>query len=469
MRYFISFFIFSLYLHGFNYHLKPYQISEGINCFFGLPSQVSNINGGNMINSCYVETSEGYVVIDSGPTYSYAQAAYAVMKKKKNLPVKYVINTSWDEVHILGNEFYREMGAKLLGPNGYKENIETRKVLHLSKKITKDALFNTRVVPLDEYIKSDKRLHFKTMNIDIKTLHNNDNDLYVYIKEKNIVFAGDLIYNNRIPIINHGRSFLNWLAEIDKLSALEWSDIISAHGYKTRRSALQPTKDYLSFLQNEILKKMHKGASLEKIQTALQSNLFKRDTFYKSWHTKNIMRVYEELKVLEKKKISKKTKEVLPFKQVEDKKKPKVTVMVMPKATLQPTLPLTSQIVVKEINLKYKSFTEALSSGKKDKKIILLKVRSTGCKYCDELDRMISENNKVEKILNQYFEMVEINLDEESIPLDIRIQSTPTLVFIEAENKKVLMKIAGIRALGELVEVLNEAIEDGHNGGYLKP
>ena len=98
MRYLISFFIFSVYLYGFNYHLKPYKISEGIHCFFGLPSQVREINGGNMVNSCYVETSEGYIVIDSGPTYSYAQEAYEVMKKKKKLSVKYVINTSSDEV-----------------------------------------------------------------------------------------------------------------------------------------------------------------------------------------------------------------------------------------------------------------------------------------------------------------------------------------------------------------------------------
>ena len=39
------------YLYGFIYHLKPYKISDGIHCFFGLPSQVSHINGGNMVNS----------------------------------------------------------------------------------------------------------------------------------------------------------------------------------------------------------------------------------------------------------------------------------------------------------------------------------------------------------------------------------------------------------------------------------
>ena len=31
------------------------------------------------------------------------------------------------------------------------------------------------------------------------------------------------------------------------------------------------------------------------------------------------------------------------------------------------------------------------------------------------------------------------------------------------------MNLRGIEALGELLDVLKEAVEDGHNGGYLRP
>jgi len=65
--------------------------------------------------------------------------------------------------------------------------------------------------------------------------------------------------------------------------------------------------------------------------------------------------------------------------------------------------------------------------------------------------------------------LVKINTDYEDIPLGLTVRSTPTLIFVQANNKKVLMKLAGIRALGELLEILNEAVDDGHNGGYLRP
>jgi hypothetical protein len=31
------------------------------------------------------------------------------------------------------------------------------------------------------------------------------------------------------------------------------------------------------------------------------------------------------------------------------------------------------------------------------------------------------------------------------------------------------MNLTGINALGEFLEVLKEVVDDGHNGGYLKP
>jgi len=131
MRYILSLYLFTISLFGFNYHLKPYSISEGVECFFGLASTVNKINGGNIINTCFVETDDGFVVIDSGPTYSYAQQAYTIMQKMSKMPVKYVINTSTDEVHILGNGFYKERGAILIGPKDYNK----RKKISLKKKI----------------------------------------------------------------------------------------------------------------------------------------------------------------------------------------------------------------------------------------------------------------------------------------------------------------------------------------------
>jgi glyoxylase-like metal-dependent hydrolase (beta-lactamase superfamily II) len=489
MRYLIGFFIFSVYLYGFNYHLKPYKISEGINCFFGLPSLVREVNGGNMVNSCYIETSEGYIVIDSGPTYSYAQEAYGVMQKKKKLPVKYVINTSWDEIHVLGNEFYKELGAELIGPRGYKEHIESKETLVLETKLSRDIFLNTRVVSLDDYVEEDRTLIFKKIKIEIKTLEGDGNYLYVYIKDKDIVFAGDLVFNNRIAPLNNGRSLLTWLEGLKKLTSLRWTDIISAHGYMTRRSALKNTKSYLSLLKSEILDGIKNKKSREEIIEDVKLLAFEKDKFYKIWHHGNVGRAYDELVIsVNKNKVLSKNNDLSfhvaeEVKKLEAKNLNKLKVITVsepkPKKTPKKKIPkkkttikkitTKKEIVLKKRNIKYKSFKQAVESAKIKNKIVLIKVRSTTCKYCDQLDKIISKNSRVKKILNKYFELVKINTDYENVSMNLTVRSTPTLIFIRPDNKKVLMKLTGIRALGELLDVLNEAVDDGHNGAYLIP
>ena len=477
MRYLIGSFIFSSYLFGFNYHLKPYKISNGINCFFGLPSQVNNMNGGNMINSCYIEVNNSYVVIDSGPTYSYAQEAYEIMKKKKKLPVKYVINTSSSEVHILGNEFYKELGAKLLGPKGYKKYIGNKEKLFLETVLRKDSFINTRVVSLDEYIEEDKRLVLNDMNISIKMVEGDSDHLYVYIKEKDILFAGDFIFNNRIVELKDGRSLLIWLRGLSELTALKWSDLISSHGYMTRRSALKNTKSYLTLLKSEVTKEIKKGSSREETIQNVKFLAFSDDKFYEIWHHKNVATAYDELKsFVVNSKIVDKNNTLNPkvVKSEENKAKKEDSKdlnnsKLVVKKIIEPK-PKVNKEIPKPINkIKYKSFNQAMNEAQRKSKIVLMKVRSTPCKYCDQLDRIISTNTNLQEILNKYFEVVKIDTDYEDIPMGITVRSTPTLIFVRPDSKKVLMKLSGIRALGELLEILNEAVDDGHSGGYLKP
>ena len=461
MRYFLSFIFFTFYLFGFDYHLKPYTISDGINCFFGLPSNISKDNGGNMINSCYIEAKGGYIVIDSGPTYSYAQSTYEIMKNQKNLPVKYVINTSSDEVHILGNDFFKEQGAILIGPKNYERHLILNKKLLIADKISSDALLNTRLIPLDKYLEDDLTIVLNNLKVDIKKIKNDNEHLIVHIPSKKIVFAGDMIFNNRIVAFKNNRSIIVWEEGLELLQSLSWDDIVSAHGYMTRRSALKNTQSYLSLLKSEVKSSILSGESREDAIKNIKLSAFSEDRLYKVWHHKNVASVYDEFKKMQK------------FKT----KKVAMTTNLVSKNHSRERMEVEKRIKKDIVETKLKkikdvlsvSFRTALTNAKSKKKIIFVKVRSTTCKYCDRLDSVIGSDNAVKNILNKYFEVVMLNSDYDVIPYDIRIEHTPTLLFFKPDSKEPLMNLTGIKALGEFLEVLEEAVDDGHRGGYLKP
>ena len=482
MRYFISFFFVSTYLFSFDYHLKPYTISKGIRCFFGLPSQVSSVNGGNMVNSCYIETKDGYVVIDSGPTYQYAQTSYSIMQNLKNLPVKYVINTSLDEVHILGNSFYKEQGATLLGPKSYQNYFQENRELLLAKKLSEDTFYHTRLTPLDIYLTENRKIDLGGLEIDIKLIRDDDEHLVVHIPSREILFSGDMIYNNRLLEIKGNRSIRVWRDGLKSIKGLNWKDMVSSHGVMTKRSALKNTESYLALLENEVKDALRRKETKEEAVNSILLSSFSEDKLYDFWHFKNVASVYDELAVdfdlkgdvtllplensLEVMALASQkggAKAPLPTlaKTIEKKEEPKREEKKIIKPKLKAKLP-------KKSSVHYVSFARALKRAKSKHKIVFLKIRSTTCRYCDQLDRVIANNKRVKKLLNRYFEVVKVNTDYDDIPLNLTIRSTPTIVFIRPSDKKVLMQLPGIRALGEFFDILNEVVDDAHSGGYLK-
>jgi glyoxylase-like metal-dependent hydrolase (beta-lactamase superfamily II) len=237
----------TIYSYGFDYNLRAYTITEGVSCFFGINEEANIKNGGRITNTCYIETETGYVVIDSGPTNSYAQQAYTLMQKKRRLPIKYVINTSAHETKILGNKFYKERGATLIGPEVYRKLLKEKKVLNLSTQISKDAFVNTQLVPLDIYQNSNCKISIGDITLEIKKFESeNTKQLVIFIPEKEIIFVGDYIYNREKYKVKNQNALLKFKSTICKIENLSWQYIISSKGTKIGRETITDTHSYIN-------------------------------------------------------------------------------------------------------------------------------------------------------------------------------------------------------------------------------
>lgn len=468
MKYIISLLFFTISVFGFDYHLKSYNMAEGVECFFGLSSTANEINGGNIINSCYIKTKEGYVVIDSGPTYSYAQQANQAINKKERLPVKYVITTTAEETHFLGNSFYKEQGARLIGPKEHKK-YENREEFQLQKSISIDTFQNTRVVPLDQYIESDETIYLGGVEINIiKIIDESDHYLVVHIPQRGIIFVGDMVFNNRLLSLKSGRSIVHWLKALRKIEGVSWQRLISAHGINTRYTAMKNTKSYLTILKNTIVQKIERGESKESIIQNTKMFSFMEDALYDECHKDNVLFAYNELS----KSVSKIKKESNGVKTIINppvviKKEPIVPKTFQKKST---AIKVEAKSPVKRYtqpNIRYYSFHQAIKKARANQKMVLLKIRSDNCPFCDELDNILRENREVKRLINQNFVMVAMNNSREELPLNIKVGLTPSLAFIRADTQEVKMIIPGIEALAELVETLKEGVTDGQRDGYL--
>ena len=291
----------SLSLMGFEYKLEPKKVSENVWCFFGKLEMPTKENGGDMSNHCYVKAKSSYILIDSGPTYKYAQAAYKEMSKIHNLPVSYVINTHEHDDHWLGNNFYKEQfNAKLLGvelqDKNYKEGQKTR----MHKLLTKDAINGTKIVKLDTHIKENKIITLDGEKFEFVPVGQGHShyDVFVYMPERKVLFAGDLVMNGRITSNREGL-VIGQLKALKTIKEYDFDVLVPGHGFDVSKKAMDESVKYFSLLKTRILDAVEEDVGLEGVTKFVKMLEFKDKAMFDLLNNPNVHRAYSELEFYE--------------------------------------------------------------------------------------------------------------------------------------------------------------------------
>jgi len=301
LKIFITLLLLSTLGFSFEYNLKPKKVTEGVYCFFGKLENINKQNAGNIVNSCFVQTKKGFVVIDSGPTYAYASQAYAQMQKISKLPVKYVIITHDHDDHWQGNSFYKSKGALLIGPRTYEQNVVAGMETRMQRILGKKLYGKTKIVKLDTIV--DDNLSIKVGNElfkmkKLEPIAHTKGDLVIYLPSKKVLFAGDLVFNGRLTSLRDG-SLLGSLEAFKKMDAYHAKFVVGGHGYNTDANASMALARYLSQMKKEILEAQDKDIGLEEISKKVILSEYKNYKLYDILHKRTVVDAYKELEMME--------------------------------------------------------------------------------------------------------------------------------------------------------------------------
>lgn len=289
------------FVFGFEYNLKPVKVTENVYCFFGKLETISKENAGNMVNSCFVQTKEGFVVIDSGPTYDYAAQSYSQMQKIAKLPVKYVINTHMHDDHWLGNSFYKSKGALLIGPRTYEQNVVAGMQTRIGTILGKELFGKTRIVKLDTVVDNNLTISLGEKYFQIKQLEpiaHTKGDLIVYVPQSKALFAGDLLFSGRLTSLRDG-SLLGSIDALNKIEEYHATYIIGGHGEKVSLEGEKAFKAYLLAIKNGVKKALDNDIGLEQVTKVLTLPVYKEWKLYDELHGRNILDAYRELELVD--------------------------------------------------------------------------------------------------------------------------------------------------------------------------
>lgn len=288
--------LFFHFLLGYDYTLKPEKVNATTYCFFGLAEAMDEHNNGNMVNSCFVNMGESYLVIDSGPTYRFAKQAYTKMKEIQALPVSFVINTHTHDDHWLGNAYYKELGVDILGSEEFANEAKVQET-RMQKRITKEAYEGTIQVFPNLFVEGEKTLEIDGKKVIIKSVNkkaHSKSDLFIYIPKYAILFAGDLVFNERIPSIRDG-NLKNWIEALERIKSMDLEYIIGGHGKLVDKDSVDATYKYLNELAEGVSLALEEGADITQTLESVKMENFKDFKMYEDLHRNNVGAAYRIL------------------------------------------------------------------------------------------------------------------------------------------------------------------------------
>jgi glyoxylase-like metal-dependent hydrolase (beta-lactamase superfamily II) len=288
-------------LFGFEYNLEPKKVSDNIWCFFGELDMPTKQNGGNMSNSCYIKGKSSWILLDSGPTYKYAQQAYAAMSKIANLPVSTVLNTHEHDDHWLGNSFYKtKFNAKLIGVKAQDLDFKKGDSTRMSRLLTKDAVEGSEIVKLDQYIEHKQTIVLDGEKFELVPVGKSHSkfDVFMYMPDRKVIFAGDLVMNGRITS-NRDGLVIGQLNALNTINKYDWNILVPGHGLDVSKHAIDESIEYFSLLKKRVLAAVEEDTGLEGVNKFVKMVEFKDKAMFDMLNSKNVSHAYGELEFYE--------------------------------------------------------------------------------------------------------------------------------------------------------------------------
>lgn len=232
-----------------DYQLKPRQIAEGTWLLEGSTDNFAKANGGNIVNTGFIVTDSGVVVIDSGPSKRYGEALRRAIAATTDKPVIQLLLTHHHPDHVLGNQAFVDVPIGALAGTTDLLRQQGEAMAENMYRMVGDWMRGTEVVLPTQELKPGL-LEVGGHRLRLLSLSGHTGaDLAILDENTGVLFAGDLVFYERALTTPNSPGLGVWLKDLDTLQALPWKLIVPGHGPVASDTApFAQMRDYLGWL-----------------------------------------------------------------------------------------------------------------------------------------------------------------------------------------------------------------------------
>ncbi len=275
-----------------DYGLAARALAPGVWVVEGANADFTPANGCNIINTGFIATGSGVVVINTGPSKRYGEQLRALIGRTTSEPVVQVIHLNLHPDYFLGNQAFADVprlatDATRAGmareAKAYEDNLYR---LCGDWMRGTEALLPTGTVALGP-------LHIGSRAMELREYRGHtDSDLVLVDKTSGVVFAGGLVFAQRIPTTPHAQ-IAPWLQSLQAFAALPAKTLVPSHGpVRGDASAVAETQRYLQWIDGRFRQLAAQGAEMNEVLRTEVPAEFRGWAAFGTEYTRNVAHLY---------------------------------------------------------------------------------------------------------------------------------------------------------------------------------
>ncbi len=283
--------------------LEVTELMSGVYLHQGRHETLESAHRDDIANVGFVVGERCVAVIDSGGSIAAGERLRKTIREHTKLPICYVINTHVHFDHVLGNQAFIADEAVVVGHRNLKGALAASRDFFRERFAEELGLTDPARLP-DELVPEPGRLVEDQLELDLggRTLllrawpaAHTDNDLTVLDTASGILWTGDLLFRERVPVFD--ASLKGWLAVMEELGRIEATQFVPGHGAPAPdwKSAAAAQRAYLQLLLEDTRAWIARGGFMEEVLEAAQSASGKDWLLFDEYHSRNVSKAFIEL------------------------------------------------------------------------------------------------------------------------------------------------------------------------------
>jgi quinoprotein relay system zinc metallohydrolase 2 len=276
------------------------QIADGDYVHFGQVALTTPENAGDTANLGIIIGNDAVAVVDTGGSVSVGQNLVAAVRGLTTKPIRYVITTHGHPDHLFGNAAMPP-GAAFVGHHNLPIELARRGEYYLHsyrEQLGESEINAVRIIAPTLLVDTEKTLDLGGRPLRLiawSPAAHTDCDLTVLDETTGVLFAGDLVFLQHIPVLDG--SVTGWLSAIQRLERLPARVVVPGHGGQIAPwpQALNDERRYLSVLAQDTRREIAEGTPLERAVGNIANSERDRWQLFDDYNSRNATAAFSEL------------------------------------------------------------------------------------------------------------------------------------------------------------------------------